>query len=134
MGCKIVLDQVRQVRPFTEDVQGYQPRDRVVGYGGYTYNTAEGGPFGVTVARHAVTAGAALSKPFGIGGEFNVGAAWAQPISKDLRSQFSIEAYWKLLLFPSMWLTPGVQFIFDPTLNPEQDQISVAQLKFRVFF
>ena len=73
-------------------------------------------------------------KPFGLRGEMAVGTSWAQPINENLNSQYSIEAYWKLLLFPSMWLTPGVQFIFDPTFNPEQDQISIAQLKFRVFF
>ena len=115
-------------------VYGEKQMGRIVGYGGYTYNTAEGGPFGITVAKHSVTAGVGLAKPFGIGGEFNVGTAWAQPINDTLRSQFSLEAYWKMLLFPSAWLTPGVQFIFDPTLNPEQDQISIAQVKFRVFF
>ena len=45
----------------------------------YTYNTAEGGPFGFTLATQAITAGAAYLRPWNIRGEIGLGANWAQP-------------------------------------------------------
>ena len=115
-------------------VLGEKQMGRFVGFGSYTYNTAEGGAFGVTFAKHSTTAGFAVLKPFGLRGEIGVGTAWAQPRKDKLDSQFSAEAYWKLLLLPSLWVTPGVQVIFDPTFNPQEDTVTIGQIKARLFF
>jgi hypothetical protein len=115
-------------------VSGEKQIGRVVGFGSYTYNTTKGGPFGTTLSRHTVTAGAALLQPFGFRGELGVGATWADPIDDTLRTQSGLEAYWKLLLLPSVWVTPGVQWIFNPTFNSQTDTISIYQIKARVFF
>ena len=104
-----------------------------VGFGSYTYNTAEGGGLGLTFGRHTVTAGAATLKPFGVRGEIGLGAAWMDPIDPTLRSQYGGEAYWKLLVTPDLWVTPGVQLIFDPSLNPAADSVAIAQIKLRLF-
>jgi len=45
-----------------------------------------------------------------------------------------VEGYWKFLLLPNMWVTPGVQVIFDPTFNPQEDTITIGQIKARLFF
>jgi len=107
---------------------------KVVGFGSYTYNTAEGGGFGVTFARHTATAGAAYLKPLGVRGEIGFGAIWMRPINDNLRDQYGGELYWKMLLTPDLWITPGMQLILDPSFNPDADAIFVAQFKFRLFF
>ncbi len=115
-------------------VLGSKQMERVVVFGSYTYNTAEGGGFGVTFARHTVTAGVALLKPAGIRGEAALGLAWKDPIDPALRDQFGGEVYWKLLLTPDLWITPGFQFIFNPSFNPTTDFVVIVQFKFRLFF
>jgi hypothetical protein len=106
----------------------------LVGFGSYTYNTAKGGGFGTAIARHAVTTGAALLDPFGIEGELAIGGVWAGPIPDKLRDQYGLNAYWKILLTPGLWLTPGIQFIFDPSFNEDEDLLTIGQIKFRFFF
>jgi len=56
---------------------------------------------------HAVNAGAAMLKPLGIRGEAGLGVSWAEPINDALRDQYGGEVYWKILLTPDLWLTPG---------------------------
>jgi hypothetical protein len=115
-------------------VLGEKQMGRFVGFGSYTYNNSEGGAFGVTFAKHATTAGFAFVKPFGLRGEIGLGTSWAQPKKDALSSQFGAEAYWKFLLLPSLWVTPGVQVIFDPTFNPREDTVTIGQIKARLFF
>lgn len=115
-------------------VLGEKQFGQFVGFGSYTYNTAEGGGFGTAIARHAVTAGVAFLNPLGGGGELNLGGVWAQPIPNELRNQYGLNAYWKILLTPDVWITPGVQLIFDPSLNPDKDLLALGQIKFRLFF
>jgi len=92
------------------------------------------GTFGVTLAQHMTTAGFAVLKPFGLRGEIGVGTSFAQPHLDFLDSQYGVEAYWKILVTPSMWVTPGVQVIFDPTFNQSEDTITIGQIKARLFF
>ena len=107
---------------------------RWVAFGSYTYNTAEGGGFGATFGRHTVTAGVAYLKPAGIRGEIGFGAIWMDPLNDALRDQYGGELYWKMLITPDFWLTPGMQLILDPSFNPNEDSIFIAQIKFRLFF
>lgn len=106
---------------------------RLVGFANYTYNTAEGGGFGITAAEHSVSLGAVLLKPAGVGGEIGVGLAWARPIREVLDDQYGAEVYWRLLVTPDLWVTPGVQLLWDPMLNPTTDFIAIPQIKFRLF-
>ena len=113
---------------------GSKQWDRLVGFGSYTYNTAEGGGLGTTFGRHTLTAGVATLKPWGIRGEVGLGLAWMHPLDNTLRDQYGGELYWRILLTPDLWLTPGFQFIWDPSSNPAEDFVSIAQIKFRLFF
>ena len=115
-------------------VLGEKQMGRFVGFGSYTYNTSEGGGFGLTLAKHATTAGLAVLKPFGLRGEIGLGTSWAKPRDDDLNSQFGVESYWKLLLTPTLWVTPGVQVLFDPTFNPQEETVTIGQIKARLFF
>jgi len=113
---------------------------RIVGFGSYTYNEAEGGGLSLSFGRHTVTAGGAFLKPLGIRGELGLGFAWMQPGANPLlgttdpRDQYGLETYWKILLTPDLWVTPGVQFIFNPSRNFSTDFVAIPQIKFRVFF
>ena len=50
----------------------------------------------------------------------------------DVRNQYGIETYWRILLTPHIWITPGIHMVFDPALNPETDFSAIPHLKFRV--
>jgi carbohydrate-selective porin OprB len=115
-------------------VLGSKQWGRLVGFGSYTYNTAEGGGFGATFGRHTATAGVGFLKPAGVRGEIGFGAIWMHPLNGELRDQYGAEIYWKLLFTPSLWVTPGVQFIVDPSLNPGTDFVTIGHIKFRLFF
>jgi len=80
--------------------------------------------------------------PLGYRGEVALGASWAHPIQNfqsglptwnGARDQYGLETYWKLLLMPDLWVTPGVQMLFDPSYNPDTDFVGIAQIKFRLF-
>ena len=34
---------------------------------------------------------------------------------------------------PDLWVTPGVQMIWDPAFNPGTDFVSIFQIKMRLF-
>ena len=113
---------------------GSKQIDRWVVYANYTYNTAQGGPFGATVADHSVAGGLAFLRPFRINGEWSLGAVWAKPINRTLRDQYGIETYWKVLLSEDIWVTPDLQVIFKPTYNTTKAVLAVGGIKLRVFF
>ena len=50
-----------------------------------------------------------------------------------VRNQYGLEAYWRILLSPHIWITPGVQLIWDPSFNPMTDFLAIPQIKFRLF-
>jgi hypothetical protein len=122
-------------------VAGEKQWGRWVGFGSYTFNTAEGGAFGATLSRQSITGGLAYMKPLGVRGQLALGVVWAQPIKglgglpvlADLDDQVGAEAYWKLLVAPDLWITPGLQVLVDPSLNPGADVVTVFQIKFRLF-
>ena len=116
---------------------------RIVGFGSYTYNTAEGGNFGVALIRQALNAGFAVNRPLNVGGEVGVGFSWAEPIDgirllgqpqrQPEKNQYGMEIYWKMLVTSDLWVTPNLQVIVNPTYNPGTESIIVPGLKFRFF-
>ena len=114
-------------------LHGSKQWNRLVAYGNYAFNTSEGGGFGYTNTNHAINLGAAYLKLFNAKGELAMAAFWARPIEKGLRDQMGIEAYWKVLLGSDLWMTPGFQCIWNPTLNTNTNFIAIPQIKARVF-
>ena len=92
-----------------------------------------GGGLGKTNTRHAINAGIALLQPFHVRGEFAVGLSWGDPIDDRLREQTGVEAYWKILTMSNLWITPGFQYIKDPTFNLGTDSIFISQIKVSFF-
>ncbi len=113
---------------------GSKQYGRLVNFGSYTYNEAEGGGFGITFGKQTVNAGMAVLKPLGIRGEIGVSGTWMEPVNPALRNQYGVSTYWKLLLTPDLWITPGLQLIFDPAFNPSEDSVGIYEFKFRFFF
>lgn len=121
-------------------LMGSKQHGQWVGFGSYTYNTAEGGATSVGFGRHTVTAGGAYLSPLGIRGEIGTGLVWMEPHPEllgpdiELRNQTGFEAYWKLLVTPNLWVTPGFQFIMNPSLNPSADSVFIPHIKFRLAY
>ena len=120
-------------------VLGSMQQGKWVEFVSYTYNTSEGGATSASLGRHTVTAGAAYLKPFGIQGEIGAGLIWMQPHrdlvpGHKLRDQTGIELYWKILLTPNLWITPGFQHIWNPSLNPNEDSLFIPHIKFRLAY
>ena len=117
---------------------GEKQIDRWVVFAGYTYNTAEGGGVAGTLSEHTVTAGVAYKNPLKVKGEAAVGLLYMNPIEEifdqEVRNQYGVEAYWRILLTNNVWITPGLQLVINPSLNFEDDFIAIPHLKFRVAF
>lgn len=114
-------------------VHGSKQLKKVVTFGNYAYNTSSGGGFNYTNTRHAINLGLAYNKILNLQGELALAASWAEPLDGTLRSQSGIETYWKLLLGSDLWVTPGVQLIWNPTFNTSTDFLSIVQIKSRLF-
>jgi len=116
---------------------GSKQIDKWVGFGSYTFNTAEGGGVGGTFAKHTGTAGIAYKRPFELPGEAALAFMFMSP-NQDIfgdfvaRNQYGMEAYWRMLVTPHIWVTPGVQLLWHPTLNPEVDFSAIPHIKFRI--
>ena len=124
-------------------VYGEKQIDRVVLFGGYTFNTARGGGIGATLARNTVTGGIAYLNPMNIRGEVALGLVWSEPFTNTLgsavpgftaRSQYGFEVYWRAQLTPNTSLTPGLQVIANPSFNVAENVIAIPSIKFRVSF
>ncbi len=66
-----------------------------------------------------------------------IGAAfhWGQPNDvsfEGAEDQYTTEAFWRYQLTKEIALTPSLQYIVDPALNPEEDSQWVAGLRVRV--
>jgi len=111
-----------------------------VGFGGYTYNTAEGGGISTTTNAHVATAGLAYLNPLNIRGEAALGLMYAKPIDDifaplvEERDQYGAEIYWRLQVTPNLVITPGAQLIVNPAFNRDDDFIAVPHLKFSATF
>ena len=115
---------------------GEKQVDRWVGFAGYTFNTAEGGGVAGTLSEHTVTAGFAYKNPFNVTGEAAVGLLYMNPIEEifdqEVRNQYGMETYWRILLTPHIWITPGIQLVIHPSLNLEDDYVVIPHVKFRI--
>ncbi len=139
-------------------VHGTKQWNKLVGFANYTYNTAEGGGFGVfTGIQHSVSAGLVYNQPLDIQGELGLGLNLSSPLKDRGNSinnpqniseillthvwtvardvpQFSTEIYWRILVLKQLWITPGMQLFVNPTYNIRTDFLFAPSIKARVFF
>ena len=52
----------------------------------------------------------------------------------DLSDQYSAEVFYRFQLVPNLTLTPDLQLIFDPALDPDHERLLVFGLRMRVTF
>ncbi|MFM1892028.1 MAG: hypothetical protein RLZ44_1105, partial [Pseudomonadota bacterium] len=71
-------------------------------------------------------------------GVFGLGLNWGRPnrelFGADARDQYTIEAYYRLQVAEHVAITPDIQLIKDPALNPDDDLVWVAGLRARLAF
>lgn len=121
-------------------VHGTKQWGKKVVFANYTYNTAQGGTFGIfTNFQHSASFGFNYLQPFNIQGEAGIGMSIGTPIEERAQllrirdeTQYGVEIYWKMLMLSSFWVTPGMQYVINPTFNPTSDQVFAATLKFRI--
>ena len=73
----------------------------------------------------------------GSGDLLAVGVNWGRPndnLFGDVDDQWSFEAYYRWQIAPQVAITPDVQLLVDPALNPDEDTIWVFGLRARVAF
>jgi len=65
-----------------------------------------------------------------------VGFNWSEPnestFSPRLRDQYSAEVYYRFNLTPRFAITPDLQLLLNPTLDPERDLIWVFGVRARL--
>jgi porin len=65
---------------------------------------------------------------------FGIGGGWAQPANAALRDQYIFEAFYRFQITPQFAVTPDLQYILHPSLNPGTASLWVASVRARVTF
>jgi hypothetical protein len=92
-----------------------------------------------TATRQLATGGLAYLNPLNVRGELALGLMWTQLIDNIFpgsgqRNQTGWEVYWRVLMTPNLWITPGLQVVYNPSFNPGVNTIYIPDIKFRLSF
>jgi len=63
---------------------------------------------------------------------FGIGLNWGSPAFDELSDQWTAEVFYRAQLSQNLQLTPSVQYLKDPTLNPEESSIWITSLRLRL--
>jgi porin len=63
-----------------------------------------------------------------------VGASWGRPHGKAARDQYTLEFFYRIQILRGLALTPNLQLIVDPSLDPGNDLLPLLGIKARVAF
>lgn len=63
-----------------------------------------------------------------------IGVSWGKPADGTLRDQFTSEFFYRFQLTQFLAITPDVQLIVDPALNPSEDVLALFGLRMRAAF
>jgi carbohydrate-selective porin OprB len=66
--------------------------------------------------------------------QLGFGVSWAHPSSDALRDQYTAELFYRFHVTPNFAITPDIQVIVDPALDPSEDVLCVVGLRTRVTF
>lgn len=70
--------------------------------------------------------------------QLTLGLSWGKPskstFGEELESQYTMELYYRLHLMKIFTLTPDIQLLFNPALNPDKNFIAVFGLRGRISF
>ncbi|MCP4398129.1 MAG: carbohydrate porin [bacterium] len=60
------------------------------------------------------------------------GINWGRPPDSGLNDQYTAELFYRLQVSQNLTLTPDIQWLIDPALNPDEDQIWIFGLRGRL--
>ena len=63
-----------------------------------------------------------------------IGLSWRKPSAAGLDDQFVAEIYNKVQLTRRLAVTPSIQLIANPSLNPDRDFLAIFGIRGRVDF
>lgn len=63
-----------------------------------------------------------------------IGVSWGKPADGTLRDQFTSELFYRIQLTQFLAVTPQLQFVADPALNPSNDFLTLFGLRLRTSF
>ncbi len=63
-----------------------------------------------------------------------VGLSWGAPADGTLRDQFTSEFFYRFQLTQFLAITPDIQLIVDPALNPNTDVLALFGVRLRAAF
>jgi len=98
----------------------------------YSYTNGD-----VTDVKQLLSGGVGVYDPFHLGMNDNLlglAFAWGEPEDNSLRSQYVIESFLRLQVFPSIQLTPDIQLIIQPSEAPDENIVAVLGMRFRIAF
>ena len=61
-----------------------------------------------------------------------LGLNWGDPANEALREQTTTEFFYRFQLAQNFAITPSIQWLVDPTLNPNEDSIRILGLRMRL--
>ena len=64
--------------------------------------------------------------------QWGIGIAWGDPSDKTLRDQTTSELFYRIQLTQGIAFTPSLQWIIDPALNPDEDDLWIFSLRVRL--
>ncbi|MCZ6573200.1 MAG: carbohydrate porin [Planctomycetota bacterium] len=98
----------------------------------FTYQTQDTNR---TQSRQMLTTGFGIDGPLGQVDDFaGMGVAWGDPFNDALTDQFVIEIFYRIHASPTVEITPGIQGIFAPSLNAQDEVIGVFEIRIRISF
>ncbi len=69
---------------------------------------------------------------------FGLGVSWGRPNQEicgtNASDQYTIETYYRLQLLKHLQVTPDVELLLNPALNPDKDQVWIFSLRARLAF
>ncbi len=70
------------------------------------------------------------------GHQFGIGFSWGRPnadtFGPGLKDQYVVESFYRIQLSKRMAFTPGLMYIIDPAMNPDQNSIFLWSLRARI--
>ena len=63
--------------------------------------------------------------------QWGAGIAWGDPSDHTLRDQTTTELFYRIQLTQGLAITPSLQWIIEPALNPDEDDLWVIGIRVR---
>lgn len=65
---------------------------------------------------------------------FGIAGTWSNPSNDSLPGEKLFELFYRIQVTENMGLSPDLQFVVDPSLNPSEDLVTIVGLRLKVLF